>query len=156
MNEHRSAGRLLISLTALILLAGCGAASTPIPSPASSPPASPSPAASADEALVADLAAVMSNPYDAARVAALYAPDAVIHETTANTTQRGLDEIAARIREFNASNFKAVVTSPVIRQGDFVAAFHKYGTGGDLTGLALVVFELKDGKVQTQWIYPAD
>jgi hypothetical protein len=115
----------------------------------------PPPMATADEALVADLAAVMSEPYDATTVAALYAPDAVIHETTANMTQRGLDEIGARIREFDAAGFEAVPTSAPIRQDDFVAAFHKYGTGGDLSGRALVVYQLMEGKVLGQWIYPA-
>lgn len=119
------------------------------------PEASPA-AAVADEALVADLAAVMSNPYDAAKVAALYGPDAVIHETTADMTQRGLDEIGARIREFNAAKFEAVPTSPAIGLGNFVAAFHTYGTEGDLSGHALVVYEVWDGKVVNQWIYPAE
>lgn len=113
------------------------------------------PAADAAKALVADLAAVMSKPYDAAKVAALYAPQAVIHETTANMTQRGLDEIGARIREFNTAKFSAEVTSPVIGHGSFLAAFHEYGTGGDLSDSALVVYQLKDGKVLGQWIYPA-
>ena len=119
-------------------------------------PEASQPAAGADEALVADLAAVMSTPYDATKVAALYAPEAVIHETTANMTQRGLDEIGARIREFNASEFEAVVTSAPIRQGDFVAHFAKYGTAGDLSGRALVVYQLWDGKVVNQWVYPAE
>jgi hypothetical protein len=119
-------------------------------------PASPSPAAAPDAALVADLAAVMSDPYDAAKVAALYAPDAVIHETTADQTQTGLDEIGARIRYFNDRKFAAVVTSAPIRQGDFVAVFSKYGAGGDPSSGALVVYELKDGKVQNQWVYPAE
>jgi hypothetical protein len=123
---------------------------------AGSPTDASPPAADADEALVADLAAVMSTPYDAAKVAALYAPEAVIHETTANMTQRGLDEIEARIREFNASKFEAVVTSAPIRQGDFVAHFAKYGTGGDLSGRALVIYQLWDGKVLNQWVYPAE
>jgi hypothetical protein len=126
------------------------------PSPASPSPASPSPAADADAALVADLAAVMNDPYDAAKVAALYSPGAVIHETTANLTQTGLDEIGARIRYFNDRKFAAVVTSAPIRQGDFVAAFHKYGAGGDLSSLALVVYQLKDGKVLNQWVYPTE
>jgi hypothetical protein len=132
------------------------AVASPSPSPASPSPASPSPAADADAALVADLAAVMNDPYDAAKVAALYSPDAVIHETTANQTQTGLDEIGARIRYFNDQKFEAVVTSAPIRQGDFVAAFHKYGAGGDLSSLALVVYQLKDGKVLNQWVYPAE
>jgi len=122
---------------------------------AASSAATQSPAAVTDEALVADLAALMSSPYDAAKVAALYAPNAVIHETTASQTQRGLDEIGARIRYFNDQKFEAVVTSAPIRQDNFVAVFTKYGTGGDLSGRALAVYELKDGKVLNQWVYPA-
>jgi hypothetical protein len=124
-------------------------------SPAPTPPATPAPAASSDQALVADLAAMASNPYDPARVAALYAPNAVIHETTANQTQRGLDEIGARMRYFDDQKFEAVVTSAPIRQDNFVAVFSKYGTRGDLSGRALVVYELKDGKVLNQWVYDA-
>jgi hypothetical protein len=155
MNGHRSAGRLLVGLTALLLLGGCGAGATPSPSTQPSPSPSPSPAALTDEALVAELIAVFSEPYDAAKVAALYAPDAVIQETTAKMTQRGLDEIGARIREFNDAGFEAVVTSAPIRQDDFVAAFAKYGTKGDLSDGALVVYELKDGKVVNNWVYDA-
>jgi len=114
-----------------------------------------SPTANPDEALVADLSALMSDPYDAARVAARYAPNAVIHETTANLTQTGLEQIGARIREFNDGGFKTVVASAPIRQGDFVAVFAKYGTGGDLSNGALVVLELEDGKVLNHWVYPA-
>jgi hypothetical protein len=147
-NPGRLAGCFGAIVLAVTLLGACGAGAT-------SAPATPSPTSNPDAAIVADLAAVMSNPYDAAKVAALYAPRAVIHETTANMTQRGLDEIGTRIREFNTATFKAVVTSPVIRQGNFLAAFHKYGTGGDLSGSALVVYQMKDGKVLSQWIYPA-
>ena len=114
-----------------------------------------SPTANPDEALVADLSALMSDPYDAARVAALYTPNAVIHETTANLTQTGLEQIGARIREFNDGGFKTVVASAPIRQGNFVAVFAKYGTGGDLSNGALVVLELEDGKVLNHWVYPA-
>jgi hypothetical protein len=114
-----------------------------------------SPTANPDEALVADLSALMSDPYDAARVAALYAPNAVIHETTASLTQAGLEQIGARIREFNDGGFKTVVASAPIRQGSFVAVFAKYGTGGDLSNGALVVLELEDGKVLNHWVYPA-
>lgn len=97
----------------------------------------------------------MNDPYDPARVAALFAPNAVIHEVTANMTHTGLDEIGARIQYFNAQGFEAVVSSAPIRQDNFVAVFSKYGAGGDLSGRALVVYELKDGKVLNQWVYPA-
>jgi hypothetical protein len=124
--------------------------------PAATPTATPSPAVRSDDALVADLAAVSSNPYDAAKVAALYAPNAVMRELTeAYVTSTGLEEIGARIRYFNTQQFKVVVTSAPIRQDNFVAAFSTYGTASDLTGRALVVYELKDGKVLNQWVYPA-
>ena len=170
---HLGWPRLGALFIAVALLGACGASATQ--SPASPSPASPSPVASPtanpdsaspsptalsptanpDEALVADLSALMSDPYDAARVAALYAPNAVIHETTANLTQTGLEQIGARIREFNDGGFKTVVASAPIRQGDFVAVFAKYGTGGDLSNGALVVLELEGGKVLNHWVYPA-
>jgi len=113
-----------------------------------------SPAAVTDEALVADLAALMSTPYDAAKVAALYAPNAVIRDLVENITQTGLEEIGARIRYFNAQDFKVVVTSAPIRQDNFVASFVKFG-GGEAAFPGLGVYELKDGKVLNQWVYPA-
>ena len=57
-------------------------------SPASRHPRA-SPTANPDEALVATLTALMNDPYDAAKVAALFAPNAVIHETPANMTIDG-------------------------------------------------------------------
>jgi len=121
---------------------------------ATSSAATQSPAAVTDEALVADLAAVMSNPYDAAKVAALYAPDAVVHDLVENLTQTGLEEIGARIRYLNTQDFKVVVTSAPIRQDNYVANFVKFG-GGEAAFPGLVVYELKDGKVLNQWVYPA-
>jgi hypothetical protein len=125
------------------------------PSVTATPAVTPSPMAVSDEALVADLAAVVSDPYDAAKVAELYAPNAVIRELTdANTTSTGLDQIGSRIRYFNSQDFKVAVTSAPIRQGDFVAHFDKHGAGA-ATYPGLVVYELKDGKVVNQWVYPA-
>ena len=153
-----------VLLVGLLLALGAGAlmvGSRPEPvfpavvPPATPAPATPAPTANPDEALVATLTAVMNDPYDAAKVAALYAPNAVFHETTADLTHTGLEDIGARIRELNDGRFKAVVTSAPIRQDNFVAFFSKYGTGGSLSGRALVVFELKDGKVSNNWVYPA-
>jgi len=121
---------------------------------AASSAATQSPAAVTDEALVADLAAVTSDPYDAAKVAALYAPNAVIHDLVSDITQTGLEEIGARIRYLNTQDFKVVVTSAPIRQDNFVAAFIKFG-GGEAAFPGLLVYELKDGKVLNQWVYPA-
>ncbi len=116
-----------------------------------------SPAANADEALVADLAAVASSRYDAAKVAALYAPNAVVHELTdANLTSTGLEVIQARFKDLAGGGFGVVVTSAPIRQDAFVAVFSKFGNTSDLSGRGLVVYELKDGKVLNQWVYPAE
>jgi hypothetical protein len=154
----RVAGRLGAVLLAVILLGACGASTTPspaAPSPATTPTpiATPSPAAVTDQALVDDLTAAL-NPYDAAKVAALYAPNAVLHEVTdANMTLTGLEAIQARFKSLAASDFKAVVTSAPIRQDNWVAVFNKWGTGSDLSTRGLVVYELKDGKILTQWVY---
>lgn len=144
-------GRLGGVLVALMLLGACGASATT--SPATPPAPTPSPAASADEALVADLAAVWSEPYDAAKVAALYAPNSAVHERTdANLTSTGLESIQERVKELAAGGFKVVVTSAPIRQDSFVAVFSKYGTV-EATDPGLVVYQLKDGKVLEQWVY---
>ena len=119
-----------------------------------SSPTTPSPTANPAEALAADLAALWSNPYDAAKVAALYAPDAVFHDMVLKETSTGLEEIGARIRYLNAQDFKAVVTSASIRQDNFVANFVRFGPG-EATYPGLVVYELKDGKVLNEWVYPA-
>jgi hypothetical protein len=71
-----------------------------------------------------------------------------------NITQTGREEIGARIRYFNTQDFKVVVTSAPIRQDDFVANFVKFG-GGEAAFPGLVVYELTDGKVLNQWVYPA-
>ena len=153
-----------VLLVGLLLALGAGAlmvGSRPEPvlpavvSPATPSPASSSPTANPDEALVADLTALMNDPYDAAKVAALYAPNAVFYETTTGLTHTGLEDIGSRIQYMNRQAFKAVVTSAPIRQDNFVAVFTRGGTGGSLSGRALVVYELKDGKVSNQWVYPA-
>jgi hypothetical protein len=149
---YRLAGRLGAILLAVTLIGACGTSASP--SPATPVPATPTPTANPDEALVADLAAVWSNPYDAAKVAALYAPNAVVHEVTdANVTSTGLEAIQARAKDLAAGGFTVVVTSAPIRQDNFVAGFVKFGNAGDVSGRGLVVYELKDGKVLNQWVY---
>jgi hypothetical protein len=129
---------------------GPPATATPAPTPITTP----SPTPRSDAALAAAQAALMSNPYDPAKVAELYAPDAVIHDLVENLTQTGLDEIGARIRYMNAQDFRVVVTSAPIRQDSFVAHFVRFGAG-TAAYPGLVVYELKDGKVVNQWVYPA-
>ncbi len=142
MFGYRMAGRAGVILLAVTLLGACGASTTP------------SPTANPAEALAADLAAVWSNPYDAAKVAALYAPDAVFHDLVSNETSTGLEAIQARIKEYAAQPFKVENTSAPIRQDNFVAVFFRFGTGENLYP-GLGVYEVKDGKVLNQWVYPA-
>ncbi len=123
-------------------------------SPASALPASASPAASADEALMADLNAIWGGTADAAAVAALYASDAVFHDTIDGKTYTGLEAIQAKVAANAAAGFKCEQGSPAIRQGNVVAVFHRFDAGGP-TFPVLAVFELKDGKVIDQWAYPA-
>jgi hypothetical protein len=151
MFGHRLAGRLAAVLLAVTLIGACGAGASP--TPATTPAPTPSPTANPDEALMADLVAVMSNPYDAAKVAALYAPNAVFRDNIANETSTGLEAIQAKVKEYAALDFKVTNTSAPIRQDNFVAVFSKFGNPGDLSG-GLVVYELKDGKVLNQWVYP--
>jgi ketosteroid isomerase-like protein len=126
------------------------------PSPATQPPAAPSPTANPDEAIMDDVAVVWSNPYDAARVAALYATDAVIHdEISGSASATGLEAIQARVKEFAAKPFEVKNTSASIRQGNYVAVFHLYGSP-EAAFPGLTVLELKDGKIVSQWMYATE
>jgi len=151
MFAHRLAGRLGAALLAATLLGACGASASP--SPATPAPATPAPTANPDEALVSDVAAVWSNPFDDAKVTALYAPDAVIHDQiSGSASATGLDEIRATIRGFSYKPFKVKNTSAPIRQGNYVAVFHLYGSP-EAAFPGLAVLELKDGKIVNHWLY---
>jgi hypothetical protein len=142
MLHSRVAVRLGLLLLAIALVGACGSTATQ------------SPTANADAAVMAELDALWSSPYDAAKVAALYAPDAVFHDLVANETSAGLEAVQAKVKDYATQNFKVTTTSAPIRQGDFVATFFKYGAPDALyPGLGVV--ELKDGKVLNQWVYPA-
>ena len=147
MFGSRVAARLGLLLLAVALLGACGASAT-------QSPATPSPTANPDVALMKDLDAVWSTPYDAAKVAALYATNAVFHDMVVNQTSTGLEEIQTKVKEYAAQNFKATSTSAPIRQDNFVAVFVKFGAP-DATYPGLSVVELKDGMVLNQWVYPA-
>jgi hypothetical protein len=146
LSGRRLAGRLGAMLLALVLLGACGAGAT-------ASPATPSPTANPDEALMADVAAVWSNPYDAAKVAALYALDATFYDNPVNETSKGLEAIQAKVKKYAALGFKVTNTSAPIRQDDFVAVFQKAGAPEPI-GLNLFVVELKDRKILNQWVYP--
>ena len=147
MLGNRLAGRVGAMLLAIGLLCACGARATPSP-------ATPPPTADADEALMADVNAVWGGPYDAARVATLYAPNATFHDMLLGKTFKGLEAIQAKVEANASANAKCTQTSASIRQDNFVAVFHRFSTGG-ATYPVLAVFELKDGKVINQWAYPA-
>lgn len=147
-------GRMGAILLAVVMLSACGASATQ--SPATTPAPSASPAAVADEALVADLAALWSNPYDAAKVAALYAPDARIYdEISGSASASGVEAIQAKVEEYAANSFKVKVTSAPIRQGNYVAVFQMFGSP-EASNPGFMVLKLKDGKVQSMWVYPAE
>lgn len=176
----RALGTTLTSLVVAVLVgslaAGCGAGTAPSPTPApasptptATPPAAavtpaPTPAETAaapsspepvsDQALMDHLAALWSSPYDAAKVAALYAPDAVFQDDVAKESSTGVEAIGAKVKKYADLGFKVVNTSAPIRQDDVVAVFQEFGAGADMSpGLGVV--EMKDGKVKKMWEYPA-
>jgi ketosteroid isomerase-like protein len=107
-----------------------------------------------DQALVDGLAALWSSPYDAATVAALYPPDAVFQDNIAKESSTGLEAIGAKVKGYADRGFKVANTSAPIRQDEVVAVFQEFGAGADRSpGLGVV--EMKDGKVQKMWEYPA-
>jgi ketosteroid isomerase-like protein len=107
-----------------------------------------------DEVLMDELAALWSHPYDSAAVAALYAPDAVFHDNVAGETTTGLDGIGAKVKRYADLGFQVENTSDPIRQDDGIAVFQRFGAGDD-TSPGLSVVEIRDGKVQAMWEYPA-
>jgi len=154
MCGRRLAGRVGAILLAVTLIGACTASAASTPAPPATPAPTPSPTANPDEALVADLAAVWSNPYNEAKVAALYAPDATFYDNGVNETSKGLEAIQAKVRKYAALGFKVKNTSAPIRQANFVAVFQKAGAP-EPVGPVLFVVELKDGKIKNQWVYPA-
>ena len=146
MSSYRVMGRVGALLMAVVLLGGCGASATPSPSTGV-------PLAS-DQALVADLSAIFDAPFDAAKVAALYAENATLYDLLADETSTGLVALQAKASRYSGMGFVSKPTSSPIRQGDYVAFFETHGVGSD-TQPGLILVQLKDGKVQNQWVYPA-
>ena len=114
--------------------------------------------ANPDQALANDSTAVWGSPYDAAKIASVYASNAVIYDTIAGETVVGLPAIQARVAGYIKDlDFKVMPVSEPIRQGENVALFVDYGTATASAGEfahALTLMQVKDGKVQNQWIYP--
>lgn len=110
---------------------------------------------SSDQALVNSMDDAWSTSYDAAKLAAVYAPDAIFYDKLANETSAGLTAIQAKASTYAGSRFVVDATSAPIRHGDFVAVLENYGTNGTATETALVLLQVKDGKIANQWVYPA-
>lgn len=111
-----------------------------------------------DQALVNDhAAAVSSATTDPAKIAAIYATDATIHDMVAGTTYSGIEAIQATIASYPVG-FTVTPASDPVRNGDMVAVFTTYGeetTPEAELGLALVLMQVEDGKIQNQWMYSA-
>jgi hypothetical protein len=109
-----------------------------------------------DQALVDDASAAWSTPSDTATLAAIYASDATVFDTIANETFAGLPAIQARVASLSEFDFSTTPLTAPMRQGDFVAVFERHGTvsGGYAEGL--VVYEVQDGKIVNQWVYPVE
>jgi hypothetical protein len=151
------------SIVAIVasLLAACATGASPTPVPASPTSAATpaaavasTPAAVTDQALLDGLATLWSTPYDAARVAALYAPDAVFQDNIARESSAGLEAIGAKVKRYADLGFKVQNTSAPIRQDNVIAVFQKFGPGAD-TSPGIGVVEIRDGKVKKMWEYPA-
>ena len=150
MANHRTG--YLAGVAILGLLCACGGddrSSTDV----SVAPMESSVTALTDEALVADLAALWNSPGDATEVAALYAPEAVIHDNVSGETSTGLEAIQSTIENYAARNVTVENTSAPIRQDNVVAIFQE-AVEGDAATPYLSATELNGGKVINQWMYP--
>ncbi len=107
-----------------------------------------------DRALIDQSSAVWSGTYDPAKVAALYATDAVFQDTIAGETSTGLPTIQAKIADYLTNDrFVTKPASAPIRIGDSVAAFITCGTNGIDSNRALGFLQLKDGKIVRHTVY---
>jgi major membrane immunogen (membrane-anchored lipoprotein) len=139
----RLAGTMLL---AAMLLGACGSSTTPSP-------VSSSPAAVIDTAVVDRLSGVFDGAFDPAKVAALYATNATLYDTIAGQTSTGLEAIQAKLKTLAGAGFTSKPTTLPIAQGEFVAFFEDHGTAaGHEPGL--VVIQVRDGKILSQWVYP--
>jgi len=112
---------------------------------------------SPDQAVMNDLDAAWSTTYDAAKFAALYAPDAVMHDTIANETSSGLAAIQAKASNYISNyGFKVKSTSAPVRQGNYIVTFATFSSAVDGETRGIGVFEMKDGKIINHWVYPAE
>jgi hypothetical protein len=113
--------------------------------------------ASPDQALVDNSSAAWSTTYDPAKVAAVYASDAVFHDMISGETLTGLEAIQQTVSSYITSyGFRSAATSTPVRQGDYVINFMEYGTDAASMSTGISVIEVKDGKIVNQWVYPAE
>jgi ketosteroid isomerase-like protein len=109
----------------------------------------------ADQALLDQSTALWSGTYDAAKVAALYATDAVFVDKISDETSAGLPAIQAKISNYLTNyHFVTKTVAGPIRQGDMVVSVVKYGTNNDPSNTGLAVMQVKDGKIVRQTVYP--
>jgi hypothetical protein len=111
--------------------------------------------ANPDQALVDQSTAAWSGTYDAAKVAALYATDAVFQDNISGETSTGLPAIQAKISNY-LTNYHFVTTamSAPIRAGDKIVMVVNYGPDNAATETGLAVMHLKDGKIVKHTVSP--
>jgi hypothetical protein len=110
---------------------------------------------SPDQALIDDLTAAWSTTYDPAKVAEVYAANAVLHDAVAGETTTGLEAIQAKVSEYAGYGFRTVTTSTPVRQGEYVIGFMRYGIDPASLAPGISIMQVKDGKVVNHWVYPA-
>jgi hypothetical protein len=113
-------------------------------------------ATSPDQALLDNLDGAWSTTYDPAKLAALYAEDAIFHDNVAGKTSTGLEAIKAKVSGYSIWGFTSTSTTAPVRQGNFIANFVRYGTDAADMSTGLSVVELEDGKIVNHWVYPAE
>jgi hypothetical protein len=110
--------------------------------------------ANPDQTLANQSTAAWSGAYDAAKLAAVYAPDAVFVDTIEGETSTGLPAIQAKANNYLTNyQFVTKAASDPIRNGDSIAMFVTYGTNNAATNHALSVMQLKDGMIVRQTVY---
>jgi len=125
-------------------------AATPWPTPTAAAPAA---IAATPEAVVeAQLAAY--NRRDAEGFAAAYAPDAVVYDPPEQIRAAGMESIRRTYRKSFAEAPSARVTiSRRLTQGNFVVDQESLsGLPGGGSASAIVIYEVRDGKIHRVWI----
>ncbi len=111
-------------------------------------------ASSADQAFSDQAAAAWSGTYDPAKIAAVYAADAVFMDNVAGETSTGLEAIQAKASNYLTNyQFVVEVVAAPVRHGDTIVSIVRYGTDNTASNTALGVMQLKDGKIIRHKLY---